>query len=137
VRQPDVGYSESNLRKFETEVRNAMIERVVDHSPRVVARDRVARHIAFPTQVQFTQSPNCDYTIMEVAAQDRPGLLYHVVRALLDHKLHLLSAKITTSGARVEDVFFVVDRDDEPLQDESVQRSLENQIIAALCSENK
>ncbi len=132
VRQPDEGISDTNLRKFESEVRSAMVNRIVDHSPRLVAQDRVARHIAFPTQVRFTRSPNNDYTIMEVTAQDRPGLLYHVVRALLDHKIHLLSAKITTSGARVEDVFFIVDRDDEPLQDEAVQRSLEVQIIKAL-----
>jgi len=51
---------------------------------------------------------------------------------LLSHKIKLLSAKITTSGARVHDVFFIVDRDGVYLADEGIQQALTDDITRAL-----
>ena len=124
--------SESNLRLYESEVRNSIMKRTVDHSPRTVTPDGVARHLSFPTRILFTDSPSNDYTIMEVTAQDRPGLLYLVVKTLLDYKVHVLSAKITTVGARAEDFFFLLDRDGNPLNDDSVRQKLVNAISQVL-----
>ena len=124
--------SERNLDAFEYEVRNSMIEQRFDHAPSTIAPDRVARHLSFPANVTFYPSPSNDYTIMEVSARDRPGLLYLVVRTLLNHKLLLLSAKVTTIGARVEDVFFLIDRDGHPLNDEVAQQSLRSEILKSL-----
>ena len=123
---------ESLLASYENAVRQAIINQKIDHTPSTVAPDRVARHISFPTNVQISLSPGGDYTMIEISAQDRPGLLYLVVRTLLIHKVKLLSAKITTTGARVEDVFFVVDRDGEPVSDEKTKSSLKQEIIRAL-----
>ncbi len=125
-------HSDASLHKFEALVTNAIIDRKIQHSPRRVAPNRVARHISFPTRIAYSQSLGGDYTIMEVVAQDRPGLLYLVVKTLLNHKLKLLSAKITTTGVRAEDVFFIVDRDGELICDESVLESLRAAIHQAL-----
>ena len=38
---------------------------------------------------------------------DRPGLLSAIARELLDHGLNLVDARVTTLGARAEDVFVV------------------------------
>ena len=119
---------------YEQEVRKAIIARIIEHVPRTVTPDRVARHVSIPTSVSFSQSPGNDYTMLEVSAHDRPGLLYLVARTLLEHKIRLLSAKITTSGARVEDVFFVVDRDGNLLTDPTVQQTLEAGIFESLNS---
>ncbi len=126
------GASGHNLDAFQFEVRKSMIEQRFDHTPSTIAPDRVARHLSFPANVIFYASPGNDYTIMEISARDRPGLLYLVVRTLLNHKLLLLSAKITTIGARVEDVFFLIDRDGHPLNDVSAQQSLRNEILKSL-----
>ena len=125
-------HTESSLRRFEEEVQNSILSRIIEHSPRTVAPNRVARHISFPTRIEFSHSSGGDYTMMEISAQDRPGLLYLVVRTLLNHKIRLLSAKITTTGARVEDVFFVVDRDRNRLADKAVQQALTDEIREAL-----
>ncbi|MDE0308848.1 MAG: [protein-PII] uridylyltransferase [Acidiferrobacterales bacterium] len=122
----------ANLEHFERTVAQAIVNRQIQHLPSAVKPDRVARHIVFPTRIEFTHSPGSDYTVMEIFAQDRPGLLYFVVRTLLLHKVKLLSAKITTSGARAEDVFFIVDRDGDPIFDQAIKDELKKQIIQQL-----
>ncbi len=124
--------SERYLKQCEAEVHQSIIDGKVEHSPRSVAPHRVARHMLFPTRVVFTHSPACDYTMMEISARDRPGLLYLVVRTLLKHRIKLLSAKITTSGARVRDVFFIVDRDGNHLADEQSQQTISDEIRQAI-----
>ncbi|MCW5770452.1 MAG: [protein-PII] uridylyltransferase [Rhodospirillaceae bacterium] len=48
-------------------------------------------------------------TVIEVNGRDRPGLLYDVTRALTDCGLQITTAKISTFGERVVDVFYVKD----------------------------
>lgn len=50
-----------------------------------------------------------DFSVVEVAGRDRPGLLHDVTRTLSDLKLDINSAHITTFGERVVDVFYVTD----------------------------
>lgn len=126
--------SQRYLLQCQEEVCQSIIQRKIEHSPRSVAPHRVARHLLFPTRAEFSHSPGGDYTMMEISAQDRPGLLYLVVRTLLYHKIKLLSAKITTSGVRVKDVFFIVDRDGNYLADKTVQQALASDITDAIDS---
>jgi [protein-PII] uridylyltransferase len=49
------------------------------------------------------------HTVIEVNGRDRPGFLYDVTRAITDLGLQIASAKITTYGERVVDVFYVKD----------------------------
>ena len=128
----DDAQSDRYLHDCGHQVYQSIIEQKIEHQPRSVAPHRVARHLVIPTRTVFTHSPGQDYTMMEISAQDRPGLLYLVVRALLKHRIKLLSAKITTSGMRVKDVFFIVDRDGNYLSDESTQKALADEITQAL-----
>ena len=69
---------------------------------------------------------------MEVVAQDRPGLLLQVAKALLSCKIHLVNAKVGTFGARAEDIFYITDRDGMPVIDPVQRASVEEQICTAL-----
>ncbi len=132
LRDAKQAQSESHLRHYEREVRNGIVQRTVKHQPRTLTQDSVARHLSFPTKIVFTDSPSRNYTVMEVRAQDRPGLLYLVVKTLLDFKVNVLSAKVTTVGAWAEDAFFVVDRDGNPLVDEKFRQALSVAIAESL-----
>ena len=44
---------------------------------------------------------------MNVSCADRPGLLSSLSRLFLEHGLNLADARVTTLGARAEDVFVV------------------------------
>ncbi|MCY4405200.1 MAG: ACT domain-containing protein, partial [Rhodospirillaceae bacterium] len=50
------------------------------------------------------------YTVIEVSARDRPGLLYDITRTLSACGVSINSAHISTVGSRAVDVFYVKDR---------------------------
>ncbi|MEX1058572.1 MAG: ACT domain-containing protein, partial [Natronospirillum sp.] len=56
-------------------------------------------------------------TVVQIITTDRPGLLALIGEAFIDLGVNLLNARISTLGERVEDVFFVVDSNNQPIQD--------------------
>ena len=62
-----------------------------------------------PARVLIDDKASATHTVIEVNGRDRPGLLYALTRALADLKLQVSSAKISTYGERVVDVFYVKD----------------------------
>lgn len=93
---------------------------------------RQLKHFPIQTRVQFSPSPKKPLTIMEVTAQDRPGLLYQVALALQHCQANLVTAKVATFGERAEDLFFINTHDGQPVTDEKIQRCLESEIIRRL-----
>jgi len=76
----------------------------------------LARPPAFPSRTQvFTVTPRVlldnkasgSHTVIEVNGRDRPGLLFELTRALTGLNLQVSSAKISTYGEKVVDVFYV------------------------------
>ena len=72
------------------------------------------------------------YTVVEVVAPDRPGLLARIAGIFLEFNLALVKAKIITLGERVEDVFFITDADGLPLSDPELCHALQESMIAQL-----
>jgi [protein-PII] uridylyltransferase len=77
-----------------------------------------ARPPAFPSRTRvFTVAPrvlvdnkaSASHTVIEVNGRDRPGLLFELTRALTTLNLQVSSAKISTYGEKVVDVFYVKD----------------------------
>jgi [protein-PII] uridylyltransferase len=75
-----------------------------------------ARPPAFPSRMlAFTVTPrvlvdnkaSASHTVIEVNGRDRPGLLHEVTRELTRLNLQISSAKISTYGEKVVDVFYV------------------------------
>ncbi len=93
---------------------------------------RTLKHFPIETRASFTPSPKGNLTIMEVVAQDRPGLLYQVALALSHCRVNLVAAKVSTYGERAEDVFFVNTRDGKPLTDAEQMKCLETEIARRL-----
>lgn len=60
-------------------------------------------------RVLIDDSASTTHTVIEVNCRDRPGLLYDLTRTLTNLSLQISSAKITTYGERVVDVFYVKD----------------------------
>ncbi|MEE1941858.1 [protein-PII] uridylyltransferase [Streptomyces sp. TRM 70361] len=57
-------------------------------------------------------------TVLEVRAQDAPGLLYRIGRALEDAGVAVRSAHVSTLGANAVDAFYVTGPDGTPLPEE-------------------
>jgi [protein-PII] uridylyltransferase len=76
----------------------------------------LARPPAIPSRTQvFTVTPrvlidnkaSASHTVIEVNGRDRPGLLFELTRELTRLNLQVSSAKISTYGEKVVDVFYV------------------------------
>lgn len=60
-----------------------------------------------PSRVVVDNETSDRYTIIDVFAHDRPGLLYRIARTLFDLQLSVVLAKISTHFDQVVDVFYV------------------------------
>jgi [protein-PII] uridylyltransferase len=93
---------------------------------------RQLKHFPIETRAAFSPSPKGQLTIMEVTAQDRPGLLHQIALALKQCQVNLVAAKVATFGERAEDIFFINTREKQPLTDKHQLACLEAEIIQRL-----
>ena len=102
-------------------------------SPRITrAKSRRMKHFSIPTRIYFSLDEKNNRNIMEVSTADRPGILSRIGMALDFCGVSLQSAKIATYGARVEDVFFITDRNNRIIKDPIKFECLENSIKSSL-----
>ncbi len=93
---------------------------------------RQLRQFRIPTSVSFSVDPDRDRTIMELVANDSPGLLSRVGMALRFCGARLHNARIATFGERVEDIFLISDLEDHAITDPVKQECLRHTIVEAL-----
>ena len=77
------------------------------------------------------------FTVIEVAGRDRPGLLYDLTSTLSDLNLDISSAHITTFGEKAVDVFYVTDLTAKKITNEPRQRSIEAKLVEALAEKEE
>ena len=81
---------------------------------------RWVKHFPFEPKVEIVRTRTGHAWQVFATCADRPGLLSAIARAMLDHGLNLVDARVTTLGARAEDVFVV---NGEALEDEAGRES--------------
>lgn len=95
---------------------------------------RQVRHFAVRTEIYFHEDPQHRYTVLELNATDRPGLLSKVGQAFGHCNIKLYNARISTIGSRAEDIFYITDAMDRPLATDSERRELTEAIIGLIGS---
>jgi len=80
--------------------------RELAHPPAFPSRTRV---FMVTPRVLLDNKASGSHTVIEVNGRDRPGLLFEVTRTLTGLNLQVSSAKISTYGEKVVDVFYVKD----------------------------
>ena len=71
----------------------------------------------YPLRVEIDNAASDRATIVEVYAQDRPGLLYDIGRWISTLKLNILLTKITTERDQAADIFYVMDQEGNKIVD--------------------
>lgn len=83
-------------------------------SPSIVTGGRKP---AQPPKVNVDNRASDFFTIVEVFADDRIGLLYRITHTLFNLKLDIRIAKIATKGDQIADVFYVRDLEGQKVED--------------------
>jgi [protein-PII] uridylyltransferase len=90
---------------------------------------RRSRYFPIEPSVDLRPGERGRQFMLSVVANDRTGLLYSIARVLGRYQISLHTARITTLGERVEDVFLI---DGEALRNEREQLQFETDLLAAL-----
>ncbi len=104
-----------------------------DEAPLAVSR-RATRHMRVfktPTQIAINVDERNRRSVLELTAGDRPGLLCDVGKVLWEERVDLHAARISTLGERAEDVFYLTDRAQQPLDAVAAER-LRARLVEAL-----
>jgi [protein-PII] uridylyltransferase len=72
------------------------------------------------------------FTIIEVYAEDRIGLLYDITRTLADFDINISRAKIGTKVDQVVDVFYVQDKKGQKIGTPGLQEEIRNALLYAV-----
>jgi [protein-PII] uridylyltransferase len=96
------------------------------HTPRRL------QHFTMPTEVNIFNDEILSQSVVEVISPDRSGLLARIGRIFLEHDVILQKAKIATLGERVEDVFFITNKNLQPIVEEELRIALKLDICRQL-----
>ncbi|MEM1112434.1 MAG: [protein-PII] uridylyltransferase [Pseudomonadota bacterium] len=93
---------------------------------------RQVKSFTIPTQTRMSVDELKNWSVLEVATRDRPGLLARIGGVFVDFDIELQAAKIQTLGERVEDVFFLTDHNQQPLSDpaliDAIQQAIRDEL---------
>lgn len=90
---------------------------------------RQVRYFPITPNIVFENEPGNTNTLLELSAADQPGLLSKIGRAFDRFNIRVHQAKITTIGNRAEDVFYISDSLNQPIESERLQDDLRKTII--------
>ena len=97
-----------------------------EHISRGKLTPRRLKQMPVPTQTTFSNVNQ--QSTLEVVTADRPALLATIAGVFIKHSIRIRSAKITTLGERVEDVFVVESFEGEPITNESLIDNLQEDL---------
>jgi [protein-PII] uridylyltransferase len=129
--EPEVG--EERWREFRTMLRKAIEGRLsLDHRVREKRRHYPAPQADVQVRVEIDNEASDFFTVIEVGAPDRLGLLFDITRTLAELQLDVHLAKVATFGGRVVDAFYVRDDLGRRVDDLERVRELEDALRGRL-----
>jgi len=84
-----------------------------------------------PPGVHVANEDSDFYTIIDVVADDRPGLLYDITRTLTNEDLDVVMSLVSTRAHRVVDVFYVTDNGHQ-IVDSGRRKQIAGSILRAI-----
>ena len=89
-----------------------------------IRRTRKEKYFAKNIEVTLIDSPDKNYSMLEINCPDQSGVLACVGEVLASNEINIKDARITTLGERVEDLFFVTDNKGLPINQKNQSEEL-------------
>lgn len=90
------------------------------------------RQVPRPNRVEFDNEVSDNYTVIDIFATDKVGLLYQITRTLKELGLYIAVSKIATKVDQAADVFYVHDifgqKIVDPVRIDSIRQTLLNRL---------
>ncbi len=86
-------------------------------------------------RVLFDNTVSKHYSVIDVYAEDRIGLLYHITSSLASQGVHIHTAKVSTEKEQAIDAFYVTDIFGHKITDRAKQDRIKNSLISALSAD--
>lgn len=113
-------------------LRRNLIKRNTNRQFNFHRQSRQAQHFPIAIRILFHNDPQQSYTELELITTDRAGLLSTVGQVFKQQKIIISSAKITTIGSRVEDIFHITDQHLNPITDPAKQQLIKDELMKVL-----
>ncbi len=97
--------------------------------PSLLSRKKTFRR---QTQVIVDNSSSDFFTLIEVFADDRIGLLYQITHTLFTLGIDIRVAKIATKGDQVADVFYVLDLEGQKAMEQAKEEEIRDVLLREL-----
>jgi [protein-PII] uridylyltransferase len=131
--EPVVG--EERWREFRSLLRKAIDGRISLEHRMIEKRRHYPERSDTPVTVAVDNSASDFFTVIEIGAPDRIGLLYDITRTLSDMDLDVHLAKVATYTDRVVDSFYVRDPVGRKLDDPEQSARIESAVRARLTAD--
>jgi [protein-PII] uridylyltransferase len=124
--------------KIKTDIKRALAGkisleyRVAEKAKRYKGNGVTKQALKKSPEVRIDNTSSDFYTVIEVHAEDRIGLLYSITRVMYDLRLDIHLAKVSTSVDKVVDVFYVWDINGQKLDDAEQIDDVKKAILMAL-----
>ena len=92
---------------IEHELANCLYRQTPPEAPSAGRLSRQVRNFPIKAEASIEADDRGTNYVLTLTAADRPGLLYTVATTLAEHGANLHTAKISTLGERVEDIFLI------------------------------
>lgn len=112
-------------------LRRALASTHLTPKPSTRRADRQIKAFRFPAVIRFEPGSNAASRIMELTANDHPGLLVTVATILANHYVSILSARLNTYGERVQDQFTITMPDLDEAATQALLAELRAELAAA------
>ncbi|MEM4657863.1 MAG: [protein-PII] uridylyltransferase [Candidatus Methanosuratincola sp.] len=86
----------------------------------------------YPSRIEFDNESSSKYTVIDIYAHDREGLLYDVTKTLTHLGLSIEYAKISTKVDQVADVFYVRDLESGKIFDTERLEEIKKALLEAI-----
>ena len=98
-----------------------------------VRRSYPARPLAdVPTVVNVNNTASREFTVLEISAADRRGLLYGITKALHEQRIDIHLAKVDTIGSEVVDAFYIRREDGRRIEEPDAAERLGRLMVQVI-----
>ena len=118
--------------KICTQIETAIIkalhsDNLADNSATQFISSRL-RHFHTAPVITIKNARHLDHTSLHIHATDHPGLLASIAHILAMLEIKVISARVSTLGERVHDIFYITTKNNEKILDKEKQQNLINSI---------